>query len=97
MSSMRAAKLEVELMLHGCRSLKDKRQRLSRLRDRFGRQSTVAVCESAHQDSHQLGHWTFVACGTSPQVIEQSLTDIERYVALSLDAEVIGMQRTWLS
>ena len=93
---MKLAKLTVDLRLHGCRSLKDKRQRLRKLKDKFGKNTTLAVCESDYQDSHQLGQWTFVSCGGSATVIEQTLSEVEQYVAYSVDAEVVGLQRTWL-
>ncbi|MEE4283615.1 MAG: DUF503 family protein [Pseudomonadales bacterium] len=44
---MNIACLTIVFHLHGCQSLKDKRQRLAGLRDRFGKQTQVAVCESA--------------------------------------------------
>ncbi|MFK7916113.1 MAG: DUF503 family protein, partial [Pseudomonadales bacterium] len=43
---MKTVALQVRFVLHGCRSLKDKRKRLRGLRDRFGKQTGLAVCES---------------------------------------------------
>lgn len=93
---MKVAKLKVDVLLHGCRSLKDKRHRLAKLKDKFGKHTGLAVCESEYQDSHQLGQWTFVSCSSSAQVVEKSFAEIEQYVAFSLDAEVVGLKRTWL-
>ena len=50
---MNAGLLSINFHLGGCRSLKEKRQRLSGIRDRYGRPANVAVCESDFQDSHQ--------------------------------------------
>lgn len=94
--TINVGKLEVDFRLYGCRSLKDKRQRLGRLKDKFGRQSGLAVCESDHQDSHQRGQWTFVSCASSPLIIEQSLAEVERYVTQFIDAEVLDLRRSWL-
>ena len=93
---MRVAQLTVDFHLHACRSLKEKRSRLGRLRDKFGRQTNLAVTESDQQDNHQHAQWSFVCAASDPQIVEQTLADVERYVAQSLDAEVVGLKRTWL-
>ena len=94
---MKVARLRVDFVLHGCRSLKDKRQRLSRIRDKFGRQTNVAVCESDFQDDLKRAQWAFVSCASSARIIEQHLADVESYVATSIDAEVVAMERDWLA
>ena len=58
---MNAWLLSINFHLGGCRSLKEKRQRLKGIRDRYGRPANVAVCESDFQDSHQRAQWTFIA------------------------------------
>jgi uncharacterized protein len=88
--------LEVEFYLGGCRSLKEKRQRLLGLRERFGRAHNVAVCESDHQDLLQRAEWTFVAASAGRDVVERALTEIERNLQGSVDAEIIGVRREWL-
>jgi len=93
---MKIVQLDVEFVLHGCRSLKDKRRRLKKLKDKFGRSSSVAVCESAYPDDLRRSGWSFIACAASATVVEQALSDIERYVEWSVDAEVISFKRSWL-
>ena len=83
----------MDFLLGGCRSLKEKRQRLRGLRDRFGKQPNLAVVESAHADSLQRARWSFVGSASDPEPIEQQLADIERYLALAVDAEILSMQR----
>lgn len=87
--------LTLRFMLHGCRSLKEKRQRLSGLRDRFGKSVTVAVCESAYQDSHQHAEWTFVAVGQTVKLVDQMLGEIEQKVYDYTDAAVIDVAREY--
>lgn len=94
---MKVAKLEVSFLLHGCRSLKEKRQRLGKLRDKFGRMPALAVCESGHPDDLRQSEWCFVACAGSGVVVEQTLAEVERYVAQSIDAEVTALNRQWLA
>ena len=93
---MNVALLRIDFHLSGCRSLKDKRQRLKGIRDRYGRGANVAVCESNHQDSLQRAQWSFVAAASSADVVEQALAEIERNLQMSVDAEVVEVQREWL-
>lgn len=80
--------LVLEFHLHGCDSLKDKRHRMHGLRQRFGKGTGVAVCESDHQNVHSLAQWSFVATAADPKVVERALQEIEEYAALSVDAEL---------
>lgn len=85
--------LALDFHLEGCRSLKEKRHRLSRLRERFGRKPHLAVCESGHQDSHRQARWQVVATADSLRVVEQSLAEVENWVAMSMDATLTGVDR----
>lgn len=89
--------LTIDFYVAGCRSLKEKRQRLNGIRDRFGRASNVAVCESDHQDLLQRSQWTFVATAAARDVVDRVLTDIERSLQSSVDAELIEVRRDWLN
>jgi uncharacterized protein YlxP (DUF503 family) len=86
----------IDLRLQGCRSLKDKRQRLAGLRDRFGRTPNLAVFESDYSDVLHRAQWTFVAGASSANVVEQLLAGVERDVHELVDAEVIDIRRAWL-
>ncbi len=70
---MQIGVLRVSFCLAGCRSLKEKRQRLGGLRERFGKQVNVAVCESNFQDMHDRAEWTFVAVALTGRLIDQTL------------------------
>ncbi|MEQ8483194.1 MAG: DUF503 domain-containing protein [Pseudomonadales bacterium] len=88
--------LKVEFYLHGCRSLKEKRQRLNGLRERFGRAHNVAVSESDFQDLLQRAQWTFVAASASSDIVDRALTEIEHNLQQTVDAELVGVRRAWL-
>lgn len=90
---MQIGVLRLRFLLHGCRSLKEKRQRLGGLRDRFGKSTSIAVCESDYQDSHQHGEWTFVAVAQTTRLVDQMLGEIERQVFDVTDAQVVDVQR----
>jgi hypothetical protein len=85
--------LRVSFVLPGCRSLKEKRQRLGGLRERFGRQVNVAVCESNFQDIHDRAEWSFVAAALTSRLVEQILSDIEQRIVETVDANVAEFVR----
>ena len=89
--------LTVDFYLGGCRSLKEKRQRLKGMQERFGRSFNVAVCESDHQDLLQRSQWSFVATAASGDVAERTLSEILQSIQLSVDAELIGVHQEILS
>ena len=84
--------LRVDLYLSGCRSLKEKRQRLKGMRDRFGRLTNVAVCESDYQDALQRAQWSFLAAAANGGVAEKALGEILENIQSSVDAELIGVE-----
>ena len=89
--------LGLNFHLPGCASLKEKRRRLQRLRDKFGRAPNLAVCESNHQDAHQRAQWSIVAVASSAKVVERALGDVETWAQERLDATLIGVERDMLS
>jgi hypothetical protein len=88
--------LELRFHLPGCRSLKDKRQRLNGLRDRFGRLPGVAVCESDRADDLRQAVWSFVAVGASRSAVIKQLDGIERHASESIDAQIVERHREML-
>lgn len=85
--------LALDFYLAGCSSLKEKRRRLARLRGKFGRVTNLAVCESAFQNSHKRARWSIVAVAGDAGVVERSLTEVERWVAQSVDATLVDVDR----
>lgn len=93
---MKVALLRADFYLHGCTSLKEKRQRLMRLRDKFGKNTALGVCESGHADNLRQAEWTFVACASADQVVQKVLAEVELYLTTAVDAEVVTLHREWL-
>ena len=85
--------LDLDFHLAGCGSLKEKRRRLARLREKFGKVTNLAICESDHQGSHQRSRWSVVAVASDARVVEQSLTSVERWAADSVDATIVAVER----
>lgn len=88
--------LQVEFLLQGSDSLRDKRRAFSGLRDRLGRMPNVAVCESDHGDRPDAAQWSFVATGSSRQAVVTALDEIEQYLSTKVDAIIGSVEREFL-
>jgi uncharacterized protein YlxP (DUF503 family) len=83
--------LTLRFQLPGCRSLKEKRGRLRRLSDHFGRDPNIALHESALHDQWQRAEWTFVLVGGDRRILDARRAAIETYCR-QLDAYVTDSQ-----
>jgi uncharacterized protein YlxP (DUF503 family) len=93
---MQIGVLTCSFILPGCRSLKEKRQRLGGFKDRFGKQAGLAVCESGYSDAHQRAEWSFVAVAQNKRLIEQTLSDVERKMTEVTDAQLVDVSREFV-
>ncbi|WP_290792602.1 DUF503 domain-containing protein [Halomonas sp.] len=85
--------LTLHISLPGCQSLKEKRQRMGGLHERFGRNPAVAVCESGELDRLEASEWTFVAAATTSQKVESLLSEIEDKIQRTVDGRVMEATR----
>jgi len=90
--AFRVVMLEVVFHLEGCRSLKEKRSRLSGLRERFGRHKNLAVCEADYQDEYERSLWAFVAIGRD-SIVDKTLSHVEEHIEDVIDAFVVDIAR----
>lgn len=93
---MKVLLLTLDLRLPGCQSLKEKRNRVRKLRDRFGHQSNIAVFESDYRDKLGLSQWSFVIVGDHNQV-ESDLAAIESYCASAIDGYPVASHREYIN
>ena len=93
---MHIALLSLTFHLPGCLSLKEKRSRLRGLKDRFGKNTNLAVSETRHHDKHQSAEWIFVALVQERPLAEKLFSSIEDYANTQLDAIVTKVEREWL-
>ena len=82
--------------LPGCRSLKEKRQRMGGMHERFGRNPAVAVCESGELNQHEASEWSFVVVANSKREIESWLSQIEDKIQSTVEGRVINVTRELL-
>ncbi|MBZ0331206.1 DUF503 domain-containing protein [Halomonas sp. ANAO-440] len=88
--------LTMNLSLPGCASLKEKRQRMGGLHERFGRNPAVAVCESGERDRLEASEWTFVVTGISQQKVDSLCSEIEEKLQRTVDGRVLDVSRQTL-
>ena len=95
-SPLRLKLLALTFNLPGCHSLKEKRQRLAGLKDRFGKKANLAVTESDFHDAHDQAEWCFVSVGIDAKDIERRLAKVEKYASEELDAVITGVDCRWI-
>ncbi len=93
---MHIAVLTFTFSLPGCTSLKEKRQRMGGMHERFGRHPAIAVCESGELDRHNASQWSFVVVATSRRDVESHCSQIEDRIQQTVDARIIDVMREFL-
>ncbi|MBW6392119.1 DUF503 domain-containing protein [Billgrantia antri] len=93
---MHIAVMNVRISLPGCTSLKEKRQRMGGLHERYGRNPVVAVCESGEHGRLEASEWTFVVMGNERQKAESLCSEIEEKLQRTVDGRVMEVTREWL-
>ena len=84
---------KIEFYLPGCNSLKEKRSRLRGIKDKFGKNSNLALVESAFQDQHSRAVWSFVSIGQTKSIVDSLLNNVEKWVDSSVDAYIVNVER----
>ena len=85
--------LTLRISLPGCRSLKEKRQRMGGMHERFGRNPAVAVCEGADRDKLEASEWSFIVAGLTPQEVESLCSEIEDKIQRNVDGRILDVHR----
>ena len=76
--------------------MKEKRQRMGGMHERFGRNPAVAVCESGELNRHEASEWSFVVVANSKREIESLLSQIEDKIQLTVEGRVMNVTREFL-
>lgn len=88
--------LTFSFSLPGCSSLKEKRQRVGGLHERFGRNPAVAVCESGELNRHDASQWSFVVVGMTKREVEALCSQIEDKVQTTVEGRIMDVVREFL-
>ncbi len=93
---MHIAILTFTFSLPGCSSLKEKRQRVGGLHERFGRNPAVAGCESGELNRHDASQWSFVVVGMTTREVEALCSQIEDKVQTTVEGRIMDVVREFL-
>lgn len=85
--------LTLVFSLPGCRSLKEKRQRMGGIHERYGRNPAVAVCESGLRERVDASEWSFVVTGLTGPDVDALCSDIVDRIERTVEARVNDVQR----
>ncbi|WP_227515447.1 DUF503 domain-containing protein [Marinobacter salinus] len=85
--------LTLHFQLYGCEDLKAKRKVFTALKAVWGKESDLAVAETADQDALDCATWTIAALGTSSQQITQRLDQVEKAIQDRVDAAILDIHR----
>lgn len=85
--------LTLTFSLPGCSSLKEKRQRMGGMHERFGRNPAVAVCESGEHNKHDASEWSFVVVAISKREVESLCSQIEDKIQRTVEGRVMDVTR----
>jgi len=88
--------LTLTFSLPGCSSLKEKRMRMGGLHERFGRNPSIAVCESGERNRHDASEWTFVVVGLNKREIESEMSQIEDKIQRVVEARIMDVRREFI-
>ncbi|GAB2719804.1 DUF503 domain-containing protein [Halomonas garicola] len=88
--------LTLTFFMPGCSSLKEKRQRMGGVHERFGRNPAVAVCESGEHNKHDSTEWSFVVAAKSQREVESLCSQIEDKLQRTVDGRVSDVSREFL-
>jgi uncharacterized protein len=93
---MKIAILTISVSLPGCTSLKEKRQRIGGIHERYGRNPSVAVCETGARDRQDSSEWSFVVATNSAQETESLCSEIEDRFQRTVDGRIQDVSREFL-
>ncbi|RBW49081.1 DUF503 domain-containing protein [Marinobacter sp. F3R11] len=85
--------LTLHFQLYGCEDLKAKRKVFTSMRAIWGKESDLAVAETADHEALDCATWTIAALGTSSQLITQRLDQIEKTIQERVDAAILDIHR----
>jgi len=85
---MTVGALRAELLIHGARSLKEKRQVLKSLKDRIRNGFNVSVAEVGYQDLWQRAALAFAVAGTDGAYVRGVLDELVRFIAREARVEL---------
>ncbi|WP_111496943.1 DUF503 domain-containing protein [Marinobacter bohaiensis] len=88
--------LTLHFQVYGCDDIKAKRRAFSALKAIWGKEPDLAVAETGDLDALDRATWSIAALGTSTQLIQQRLDQVEKAIEQRIDAPVLDVHREML-
>lgn len=88
--------LTMTFSLPGCQSLKEKRQRVNGIRDKFGKHTQIALVETGRQDDLLSAEWTLIFAGNNKKAGNRLLQKTRQEIMAYVDAEIVREERVIL-
>ncbi len=88
--------MHIELLLPGCRSLKDRRQVVKPIVEGARQRFRVSAAEVGYLDKWQRAGLGFAVVAAQQHHATDVMDEVERFVWSFPEAEVAGSERTWL-
>lgn len=90
---MQAACFEIEFMIHGAQSLKDKRMVTRSIRDKCRSRFNVSVVECGHGDKWQMGRMGFAIAAISHTEADKHMQAVIDYLDADNRIEIIHIEK----
>lgn len=85
--------LTLQFQLYGVDDIKAKRKVFNALRSLWGKETDLAVAETADVEALDSATWSIVAIGGSSQQLTARLDQVEKAIAQKIDAPIVEVHR----
>ncbi len=82
----------IELYFPYSRSLKEKRARVNKIKERIKRKFNVAIAEIGHQDLWQRSKIGLVTIANGKDIVEKTFQSVSKFIEAELSENLISME-----
>lgn len=84
--------MTLRFQVYACADVKAKRRAFAPLKTVWGKEPDLAVVEIGDEEALETAIWSIAALGTSSQLIQQRLNQVEKAISQRIDAPVLDVQ-----
>ncbi|MGP4845179.1 DUF503 domain-containing protein [Marinobacter sp. 1Y8] len=88
--------MTLHFQVYGCEDIKAKRKAFTALKAIWGKEPDLAIAETGDFEALDRATWSIAALGTSTQLIQQRLDQVEKAIEQRIDAPVLDVHREML-
>lgn len=82
----------IELYFPYCRSLKEKRARVNKIKERIRAKFNVAIAEIGHHELWQRSKIGLVAIANGKDIVEKTFQSISKFIEVELGEDLISVE-----